>query len=998
MQLCAACGARNEASSRFCSDCGGALVLACPECGEALPSPARFCPSCGAPVGESRRSGTERKVVTVLFADLVDSTGLGERADPEDVAETLGPLFETVRAELERHGGTVEKYIGDAVMALFGAPIAHEDDPERAVRCALAIRDTVAGRGAGSRLRIGVNTGEALVALGARPGAGQGMATGDVVNTCFRLQEAAEANAVLVGEVTYRATCGAIEYEPHAPIRAKGKVEPVAAWAAVSARTALPADDFRPPRTALVGRRRELSLLHDALARARQESSPQLATVIGVPGIGKTRLVWELGRALADDPRPLVWLRGRCLPYGEGVAFWALGELVKAEAGILESDRAAEIERKLAAAIERVETDAEEGRWLAGHLRVLVGLERDERPEQGGEEAFAAWRRFLELLAERGPLVLVLEDLHWADDGLLDFVDSLVDWVSGVPLLVLCTTRPELLARRPGWGGGKRNAVAISLGALSGEETGRLLALLLDQRLLPGELRAPLLQRADGNPLYAEEYVRMLVDRGTLRREGAGWRLDERIDSTLPLSLQAIVAARLDALEPADKALLQDAAVIGARFWSGALSALGGRERTEAESRLRTLERRELVHRVRASSVSGEQQYAFGHVLLRDVAYNELPRASRADKHRRAAAWIEGLGRADDHAELLAHHYEQALRFARAAGQEDAVPWLEERARHALAEAGERAASLNAFPSAARLLVAALELCPPDDPARPRLLLRLGRARFHAEEAGFEILEEACEGLLAAGDRSAAAEAEAMLYTLLSNRGEPEAAEAHIRRAAELLEGTPPSRAGTFVLVCLASFHLRADDNDVAIRVGREAVAAAEALGLEDRALIALSTLGAARIAGGDLGGIGDLERSIELAERINSPEAALGYLRLAETEAQQGRLGRRLEAHAHARRVAERFGLARHIRWLEGELVAEYYWGGHWDGALRVADDFVAESAGGTPHYLESFCRGLRGRILLARGDLSGALSDAERGLELARRARDPQLVLPAL
>src|SRR5262245_37457720 len=599
--------------------------------------------------------------------------------DPEDVRALLSGYHERVRGELERHGGTVEKFAGDAVLAMFGAPRAHEDDPERAVRAAIAIRDWAMERN-GLRVRIGITTGEALVTLDARAGAGEAMAPGDVVNTAARLQTAAPENAILVDEATYRATRSAIVYAERDPVEAKGKARPVPAHEALETRSRLGVDVAARAATPLVGRGTELQLLVDALARTRREAEPQLVTLIGVPGIGKSRLVTELLRVVDEDPDLIVWRQGRSLPYGEGLSYWALSEMVKAQAGILETDRAADVERKLAGAVHDVVDDRAD--WVEQHLRPLVGL-AGGTGEDRRAETFAAWRNFLEAVAERTPTVLVFEDIQWADDGLLDFVDHLVDWASGVPLLVVCTARPELLARRSAWGGGKPNASTISLSPLSSNETAQLVHAILNRSALPADLQAALLQRAGGNPLYAEEFARMVDERGELP------------EAELPESVQGIIAARLDALETSEKALLQDAAVVGKVFWSGAVARLSDRDRFEVEDVLHGLERRELVRRERRSSLAHESEYAFRHLLVRDVAYNQVPRAPRAEKHRLAAEWIEALGRYEDQAEMLAHHYEQAIELGRAAGLDTAS--LAARATDALIEAGERARALYAY-------------------------------------------------------------------------------------------------------------------------------------------------------------------------------------------------------------------------------------------------------------------------------------------------------------
>src|SRR3954470_7358323 len=641
--------------------------MECPACGRQNPDDARFCMACGAPLAAEQPAGREeRKVVTVFFADLVGFTGRAEQLDPEDVRAMLSPYYGRLRSEIERFGGTVEKFIGDAVMAVFGAPVTHEDDPERAVRAALAVRDAVqelndANPSLDLHVRIAVNTGEVVVAIDLDPSGGEGMVAGDVVNTAARLQQAAPVDGILVGETTYRATERTIEYSESEPVRAKGKADPVPVWEAMAARARLGVDVEQRGAAPLVGRAEELDWLTDGLARTLRERRTQLVTLVGVPGIGKSRLVWELAQVVDGDPELIVyWRQGRSLPYGEGVAFWAVGEMVKAQAGILETDSADAAEGKLHETVADLIPDAESASWIESHLRPLVGLTGEADPSgDSRDEDFAAWRRFFEALAERRPLVLIFEDLHWADDHLLDFVDHLVDWVSDAPLLVIGTARPELLERRPGWGGGKSNAATISLSPLSEEETARLLASLLGQTVMPAELQAPLLARAGGNPLYAEEYARMVSERGVAPA-----------DDALPETVQGIVAARLDALSPEDKALIQDAAVLGKVFWSGALAAMTGLQRWTVEESLHRLERKEFVRRERRSSVATETEYAFRHVLVRDVAYGQVPRADRAEKHRRAAEWIEALSSdREDRAEMLAHHYSSALEFARAAGQ-----------------------------------------------------------------------------------------------------------------------------------------------------------------------------------------------------------------------------------------------------------------------------------------------------------------------------------------
>src|SRR6266545_1270881 len=900
-------------------------VLTCPRCGQENPEGFRFCGACAAPLAEEAPvPREERKVVTVLFADLVGFTSRAEQLDPEDVRATLAPYYARLRSELERFGGTVEKFIGDAVMALFGAPVAHEDDPERAVRSALAIRDAIAEDDADLQVRIAVNTGEVLVALGAQPSAGEGMASGDVVNTTARLQSAAPVNGILVGEKTYRAARAAIDYREAEPVQAKGKSEPISVWEAVEARSHVGVDRVQA-QTPLVGRRRELDLLIGTLARVRQERGPQLVTLVGVPGIGKSRLIFELFQAVEADPELIFWRRGRSLAYGEGVTFWALAEMVKAHAGILETDAAEETQDKLRSAVFDAVGDAADASWVERHLQPLVGLGGDsEFGEDRRAESFAAWRRFFEALAEQALLVLVFEDLHWADDNLLDFVDHLVDRATGVPVLVVATARPELLERRPGWGGGKRNALTTSLSPLTDEETARLLAVLLETAVLPAESQAALLSRAGGNPLYAEQYARMFAE----RREGA--------ELPLPETIQGIVAARLDGVAAEEKALLQDASVLGKVFWSGALASIGGVDRFSVGERLHTLERKEFVRRERRSSVADEEEYSFGHTLVRDVAYAQIPRAARAEKHRLAAEWLESLSldRGEDQAEMLAHHYLSALELARAAGQ--VRPELEERARVAFREAGDRASRLHAVAAAARFYEAALELWPRDDPERPVLLLRYGRTRSDDPSLDERILEEAHDDLLAGGDTGGAAEAQVVLANVWWARGRRERVLEHMERAVGLVRAEGASSSKAFVLANASRIAMLSGQLEQAIEVGSEALRMAEELGL--------------------------------------------------------------WELQQQSRELADRFGVASDIRWERAEQAAYCYYRGLWDESLRYADDFIAESETGSPHYLESLCRDVRGRIRLARGDVHGAREDAAKQLELARVAGEPQVLASAI
>ncbi len=963
-------------------------MATCPSCGQENPEGFRLCGMCGASlVAEAQPSREERKVVTVVFADLVGFTSKSEQMDPEDVRALLSPYYARVRSELERFGGTVEKFIGDAVMALFGAPIGHEDDPERAVRAALAIRDWVREE---ERLevRVAVNTGEALITLGARPAEGEGMAAGDVVNTAARLQSAAPVNGVLVGETTYRATISAIDYEETEPVVAKGKEEPLRVWEALQARAAFGVDVPHEARTALVGRERELGVMRDALMRVREERSPQLVTLVGVPGIGKSRLLYELSRIVDDDPELIAWRQGRSLPYGEGVSFWALAEMVKAQTGILETDTADEAEAKLKQMTTEVVRDATEAEFVQRHLGALLGLGDDDASVGADRrsEVFAAWRRFFEALAEQRPVVLVFEDLHWADDGLLDFVDYLVEWASGVPILVVASARPELLARRPGWGGGKPNATTLSLAPLSPDDSARLIGSLLGRSVVEADLQQDLLARAGGNPLYAEQYVQMLAER-------AG---DEELP--MPESIQGIIGARLDALGAEEKPLLQDAAVIGKVFWRGAVAALGnGSDPYLLEEQLHALERKEFIRRELRSAVAEETQYAFLHLLLRDVAYGQIPRTARIEKHLLAAGWIESLGRADDHAEMLAHHYLEALALARAAGQDTAE--FAPRARRVLRDAGDRAQGLNAYTAAGGFYRQALELCAEDArEERADLLFRIGLAAFGSGVEGREKpLEQACAALLAVDDRRRAAEAEALLAEVWWLKGDRDRCNEHLEQAAELVRDEPPSAEKARVLAEQARFQMLAGEFDPAL--GRQALELAEALELEELRAELLITIGTARAMSGEPGGKEDVERGLELALRRSLRTAIRGYTNLAFlADHEQGRVDEALRLNLEAERVAERRGSDESRRWTRGNTIVLWRERGDWEECLRAADEFMAESKRVGGHYHDAGVLSARALIRMARDESEAALADQEEALMLARQVGEPQLLAPVL
>jgi class 3 adenylate cyclase/tetratricopeptide (TPR) repeat protein len=908
--------------------------------------------------------------VTVVFCDLVGSTARAERSDPEDVRAELSSYHARVRSELERRGGTVEKFIGDAVVAVFGAPLVHEDDAERAVRAALAIRDWALDEDAVD-VRLAVNTGEALVSVDARADAGEGLVAGDVINTAARLQTAAPVNGILVGEKTHAATDQHIDYRPREAIQAKGKQEPVPVWEAVAARSLFGVDVDLKPVTRLVGRRRELDQLLDALARARAEHEPQLVTIVGVPGMGKSRLVQELSVQLEAEPELTRWRQGRSLPYGEGVTYWAFGEMVKGEAGILESDPARVAESKLHDAIASVCGD-QDVEWLRSMLRPLIGISDDASGGDRRGEAFAAWRRFVEGLAEEGPTVLVFEDLHWADDGLLDFVDDLVDWVTAVPLLVVATARPELLARRPHWGGGKPNSATLSLAPLSESETAELVHAVLERSVLPAEVQAAVLARAGGNPLYAEEFARMVAEQG---------ESGERAELQLPDSLQGLISARLDSLTRTEKELLQDAAVLGKVFWRGALID-ASRDASALDDALRALERKEFVRRERRSSVEDELQFAFRHVLVRDVAYAQIPRARRAVRHEQAADWIERRVRGEDAAELLAHHYLSALEYSQASGRD--VTELGTRARVALRDAGRRAASLNAFVNAARYFEAAVDLTPKDDPDWARLVLEHAEAAMYVDITKDRLLLDARDVLLA-GDVHEAARAEMALGEYRWLRGEHAGAAEYFGVAEGLAQRMTDEHAKLRVLADLARFAMLGDENERAVALGRQALVLAEKLRHDEMRAHLLNTIGVARVALGEDAGLADLEASREIARSVGGPEYLRACGNLASVLTVHGQLQRSAELHREALQVARELGFEEPTRWLSTEIAFDHLLVGEWEAARRIVDDLIAGFEE-SPFWIQPQTRICRGRMLLAQAAVDDAVVDADRAVELVR------------
>ncbi len=702
---CTACGAPNRPGAKFCSECGAPFASVCPTCGVPVDPAAKFCAECGARLTPGAAAAhapavttgpaaalattTERRIVSVLFADLVDFTRLAEGRDPEAVREILSRYFDTSREVVGRYGGTIEKFIGDAVMAVWGAPVAHEDDAERAVRAALdlvgSIRVLGADAGADLRLRAGVLTGEAAVTIGAT---NQGLVAGDLVNTAARLQSVAAPETVLVGEETRLATVEAIAYEAAGDAVLKGKSAPMAAFRALrvvgKVRGVGRSEGLEPP---FVGRETEFRLLRELFHASGRDRKARLVSLTGQGGIGKSRMAWEFHKYIDGVVDAVWWHQGRCPSYGEGISFWALGEMVRKRAGVAEADDEVALRAGVAAALATHVGDPEERAFIEPSLLALLGLA--DAPPGGRERLFAGWRTFFERIAEEGTVALVFEDLQWADDGLLDFIEHLLEWSRNFPIFIVTLARPELLDRRPTWGGA-RASTSLALSPLADEEMRALLAGLVPG--LPDEAVRSILERADGIPLYAVETVRMLVADGRLEeREGVYVPVGDLGVVEVPGSLRALVAARLDGL-PADlRPIVQDASILGQTFSVDALEAVAGLDRAALEPRLRDLVRLEAFDLNTDPRSPERGQYGFVQGLLREVAYETLARRDRCARHLAAAQYFEAQGD-EELAGVLATHYLAAHRAA-AEGPEAAI--IAGQARIALRAAADRAAGLG---------------------------------------------------------------------------------------------------------------------------------------------------------------------------------------------------------------------------------------------------------------------------------------------------------------
>ena len=960
MLVCASCGTENQPAAKFCIECGARLGTTCAACGAALPPDAKFCPECGArrpgapaqspaapaggpaPARPAGRPGepvpasaavAERRLVSVLFADLVGFTSLAEGRDPEETRELLSRYFDISREIVERYGGAVEKFIGDAVMAVWGTPTAQEDDAERAVRAALDLVDTVPNLGPGIGARAGVLTGEAAVTLGA---IGQGMVAGDLVNTASRLQAAAAPGTVLVGEATQRAAAGAIAFEPAGERELKGKASPVPAWRAL--RVVAERGGRRRAETLeapFVGRDDELRLLKDLFHATSREGRARLVSVTGPAGIGKTRLAWEFLKYVDGLVEQVWWHEGRSPAYGEGISFWALGEMVRSRCGLLETDDEATTRDKVGATVREHVRDEAERRWIEGALLALLGAGAASTPSA---ELFGAWRTFFERLSDSGTVALVFEDFNNADAGLMDFVDHLLEWSRGRPIYVVTLARPELLDRRPDWHA-KRNSTSITLEPLPDAAMRRLLEGLVPG--LPESAVGAIVGRADGVPLYAVETVRMLLSEGRLAlRDGRYVPTGDLAAVAVPETLTALIASRLDGLAADERSLVQDAAVLGQSFTLAGLAAVSSVPEDGLGTRLRSLVRHEILA-VSADPRSPDRgQYSFVQGLIREVAYHTLARADRKSRHLAAARFFESQG-SDELAGAIAGHYLAAHQNAAEGPEADA---LAAQARVALAAAAERAASLGSYEQTASFREQALAVAT-DQAERAALLERAGDAWIksgHTDRATAR-LRESVDGYRALGDRRAAARATVALAQSLAQAQLIGDAKAVLEQAMEEFADLEEQPEGLGLLVTLARTAMVGEDYARALELADRALPAVERLDLPELAARALTTKGSAMLPlGRAYEGLGATRAGIELAEEIGATaEALTGRIALlasmgardAVAAMQMGRAG-----------LAEalRLGLRGQASMFAGNLAEVARWTGDWDWALEQVAIFL--------------------------------------------------------
>ena len=985
--------------------CGTEFAPLCPSCGQENPAGARFCMGCGAELDAAAAAPAvapeavppaeappeERRQATVLFADLSGYTAAAERMDPEAVKALVDRTLRRLGEEIERFGGSIDKFIGDNVMGVFGAPVAHEDDPERAVRAALAMqaameeanREIDERHGVAFSLRVGLNSGEVMAgAVGDRY-----TVMGDVVNVAARLQAAGRPGSVTVGEETHRATRDAVSYERLDPLELKGKEEPVPAWEANEV-IAGPGRGTRRSETKLIGRTEESDLLVSLVERVEREQRPYLVTVIGQAGVGKSRLLRELTDTVGSYNDPPTIRRGQCPPYA-GISYLALVEVLRVEFELLDTDGPEAAWQKVLSGVEKLMEELgepESAQRNAALLAVPLGIEppeesafTDDDPQRMREALFSAARAVIEAIARRRTLVLAIDDIHWADEGMLDLIDHLARWVRG-PLLLVCLTRDELLERRPDWGGARKSATSIWLEPLTAEETRELVAALMPGSENGGADVVPqVAERAGGNPLFAEEMVNRLIEEDTVEM------------ATLPSTVQSLLAARLDSLDRPERRLLLQASVVGQTFWDGSLAQTATEEGLDLGRTLAALEEKDLVITNPGSRLTGQREYAFKHVLIRDVAYGMLPKAVRCRKHVEVGEFIRE--RAGDRIEafvgIVAEHYARAAALGLDGGLEpEELSELRREALELLEAAGDAAAQLYSNAEAFERYSAALELTDeldPGDQARigekqGDVALRMGRV-----DAAVSVWERCLEYHRSEEDLARVADLHRKIGAALWHKGERRASIDNYQRGIDLLKDGPPCIELVRLYEEAASLYMHTGDNMLAIYASEKALRLAERL---DEARAASRAHG---IFGRVFGRIGDsekarenLERSVALARESDRGEAVRALLTLGyHLEISEADYDGAAEAYREALTLAQEVGdLPSQVELHAslGQLAAER---ADWDEVERATD-----ASGGLAER-----EGLHGKLcfpFLLRGVLAWRLGEWDEATKLFRRAHE--------
>jgi class 3 adenylate cyclase/predicted ATPase len=951
--ICPNCARPADPTDRFCGGCGVSLRQTCGQCGRSVEPGASFCTGCGRPMNEAAPPRQEdRRRVSVLFIDVVDFTGFAEGVDPEQVRVLQDKYFSTVRRVIRQYGGVVEKYIGDAVMALFGAPVATENDALRCVCAGLDLQRALPHQLEGSAgrftFRVGIATGEALVDVAAAHDGGQAIAAGDVVNSGSRLQAIAPPGGVYVDAATFTATSSDIEYEERPPVLLRGRSQPSPVWLALSAHRVRPqaADSESTP---MVDREHERALLINALHRTVRNRVPQLVTVFGEAGIGKSRLVRELARhsTRLSDP-PVRWWSGHCPAFGENVTYAALADIVKEQAGILDSDDEATARTRLDAALAEL-VGPDEAVRLADGLGPLVGLPGSRL---ASAEAEQVWRRYVQAMAAQCPTVLVFEDLHWADERMLRFIELLGGSARGLPLLLLCTARPELRERYPQWTSTIAGTVSISLTPLRDSDISTMYSLMFGKAF--ASTPYPLVELADGNPLYAQEYVRMLLEGGSLVPIGPQWTAGSGQPPPMPENVQAVIAHRLDLLDRPDRAVLQAAAVVGRDFWPGAVAAAVDRPEDAVGWALRRLEQRDLIQEMPNSTMAGQREYRFRHVLVRDVCYQRLPRAERVARHQRTADWLEAAsgGRQTDLAEVLANHRWAAHEVAKTIGA-DPAPYAPA-ARAASYRAARRAYALHAAEAAAEWISRARSIKLEPDPVIDVFAAEL---EFYRDSDAFILaggahrLLRLAEELTAAGERATAARAWTLLGTAGWSQADRAATLRHLDRAVDLYAALPDTEEKASALLELARVHMLNFELEPAVTAANAAAEIAERLGLAEVHANSVITLATGRYAAGDPDGLTALREITEHCRGHELFSCRRAVQNLAWASLEEGDIAehnRLVEEHDHINATGVH-GLNTNF----AQEVTRSFFDGDWLTSIRAAATSSGSATGEWDHHM---------------------------------------------